>query len=115
MEQERALLDADAERMRQGIDQQRAALWRGFEADVRARGELRAEWVLEGTAAYSAALELLTRHGMEQERTMQTRRSNLRDATRALERAIGLLEKQDALLEGVPDVRRWLDTKEEPR
>jgi hypothetical protein len=101
-------LDADGRRIAAWLDQQRQSLADALEADVRAQAGLDAEWVMTGTQAYAAAREALLRHELSLELQRQRRRQNLQAASAALQRAAGLIEQQDRLLEPIPDLRRWL-------
>ena len=117
LEQEQKLLEGDAVRVAEAARLQRAGLDAGFESDLRTRPQLDADWVLEGAKTYVAAREVLLEHELAGRESIQVRQENLRLAGAAMRRASEVIERQDELFAGVPDVRRWLTnpTKETGR
>jgi hypothetical protein len=107
--QERQLLDVDAKRMSQSLQEQRDSLASAFEADLRAQQTLSAAWVTEGVQVYVAAREQLLRQQLDLQRAADLRRDNMAAAQEVLARAVGLVQKQDQLFEVVPDLRRWVE------
>lgn len=91
------------------FDQQRQMLQQAYEADLTARPQLDADWVRDGTAAYVTALEAMLRHELQLTDQLRTRGRNLELAADAQRRAIRLIQRQDELLERLPDLRRWID------
>lgn len=110
--QEQQLLAEDGRSRQQWLEAQKTGLQRGFESDLRARTVIEPDWVLEGTAAYVTAREQLIRQEMTAQAALEVRQQNLLMAQRAVERAISLMERQDALLEWMPDARRLLEQQE---
>jgi len=106
IDDERRLIESDAARQVQWVEQQRRSLADAYAADLHQRRVIDAQWVLTGTEAYAAARETLLRHGWELERQAELRRENLQAASRAIRRAAELIEKQDQLFADVPDLRR---------
>lgn len=106
---EQRLLSDDAARAAAWIEQQRGSLHRGFAADLSGKDRVDPEWVLDGVTAYVAAREALLRHEMSLRDQTETRRENLRLAGESIRRALGLLQRQDALFADTPDLRRWID------
>lgn len=113
LQQEQAMLQTDQQRTTAGMDQQRAMLKAAFDADMNERQTLDKAWVNDHAAVYVAAREALLRHELELERQNEQRRENLTDAMAAQQRAVQLIEQQDALMANVPDARRWLQQQEE--
>jgi len=101
-------IDVDRRRVTGWIEQQRAAVTDAFEADLAEQQVLTADWVRDHARVYAAANEALARHEMTVAREYDQRQANLRDARRAQQAAIELIEQQDTLFEAVPDARRWL-------
>lgn len=98
MQEERRLLEEDAERHRAHFEQQREAIADGFEADLERRESLDPAWVMQGVRAYTMAREQLLRQELELRRQVEQRRRNLNHASAALDRAAGLLRQRDRLL-----------------
>ena len=73
-----------------------------FDADVRVRGELSAEWVIEARRAYAAGLALLDEQRRHHEQAAEVDRRNALAAEAALTRLRDLLETQAALIPGDP-------------
>lgn len=113
LQQEQAMLQTDQQRTTAWMDQQRAMLKAAFDADMNERQTLDKAWVNDHAAVYVAAREALLRHELELERQNEQRRENLTDAMAAQQRAMRLIEQQDALMANVPDARRWLQQQEE--
>lgn len=101
-------VEGDIERLAEWHALQARTLRDGFEADLDARPTLDRQWVSEHVSVYTAAREALLRHQIEQATAAARRRANLETAAEAQRRAIGLIEQQDALLQRVPDLRRWM-------
>ena len=101
-------LQQRAERDAVRLDQQRHLLQQAYETDLTVRPQLDADWVRDGTAAYVTAREALLRHELQLADQLRTRRRNLELAADAQRRAIGLIQRQDQLLERMPDLRRWI-------
>jgi len=101
-------LEGDRQRAAQWVDQQRATLTDAFDADLASRDELSVEWVRDHALVFAAAREAIARHEMTLAREYDQRQANLRDARRAHQTAIELIEQHDALFQAVPDARRWL-------
>lgn len=108
--EEARLVEADAERDRLATEATMRSLDAGYDADLRERESLSAEWVAEATRAYVLAREAVLRHEAEQAQTRARRADNLAAAAEATERAAALLERRDALIaEAVRvDARRLL-------
>ncbi len=106
--QEQKLLDEDAQRQVAWASQRRAAVDAGFESDVRGRPSLDVQWILEGVSAYTEVREHLMRSELQMQEAIDRRRENMKLAGEAIERGAVLLERQDELLAGVPDLRRWV-------
>jgi len=100
-------LAVDGEREAQWIEQTRQSLADAYEQDLAAQSELSAEWVRDATTAYVAAREELVRHQMRRDRQRARRRDNLRAASEALQRAVAMLQGQDALITRVVGGRVW--------
>ncbi len=107
----RALAD-DLERSDRWFEQQRQALTAGFEADLADREALTADWVRDHARVYAAAREALVERQLEQAEQLRTRRENLALASALQRRAITLIERQDALFDRIPDLRRMLLQRE---
>ena len=101
--QQRAATDASR------FDQQRHLLQQAYEADLTARPQLDADWVRDGTAAYVTAREAVVRHELQLADQLRTRWRNLRLAADAQRRASRLIQRQDQLLQRMPDLRRWME------
>ncbi len=69
-----------------------------FDADVRERGELSAEWVIEHRKAYAAALEGLAEVRRASLSADESRRRTLEATDSALRRLVWLLEVQMKIL-----------------
>lgn len=108
---ERRLLSDDAMRAQAWVQQQRETLHRGFVADLSGKDEVDSGWVLDGVTAYVAAREALLRHELKLRDQSETRRENLRLAGLSIRRALGLLQRQDALFADTPDLRRWIERR----
>ncbi|MFA7235877.1 MAG: hypothetical protein WC058_03345 [Phycisphaeraceae bacterium] len=108
LQQEQAMLATDQQRTAAWMDQQRAMLKAAFDADMNEQQTLDKAWVNDHAAVYVAARETLLRHELELQRQNEQRRENMTDAMAAQQRAMQLIERQDALLAAVPDARRWL-------
>lgn len=104
---ESRLVADDAARQAAWVEQQRRSLGDAFALDLKGRETLDPRWVMTGAEAYVAAREALLRHEVGLQRQTQLRRDNLAAASRAITRAVELIEKQDALFEPIPDIRRW--------
>jgi len=98
LKQEAALVTADAARDGEALAQARAGREAGFEADLRQRQTLEAEWVLSASRLYAAALVELGRHEARLADQRRVRLENLAVAREAQGRARELLAQQDALL-----------------
>ena len=105
---ENRLLAEDYERQQQWIDQQRQTIAAAFDADMIAREQLDIDWIRHHVAAYVAAREALSDHTTKLQQEFTVRQSNLADAALAQQKAIELIQRQDDLLERVPDLRRWM-------
>ncbi len=101
-------VDADIEQVMRWHTAQKQALRAGFEADLASQATLEPRWVSEHVLVYVTARELLLNNRLEQVAAAEQRRTNLELAAEAQRRAIGLIEQQDALLQRVPDLRRWV-------
>lgn len=108
---EQRLLSDDTKRAAAWVDQQRDALRRGFATDLSEREAIDPAWVLDGVTAYVAAREALLRHEFSLREQSDTRRENLRLASESIRRALGLLQRQDALFADTPDLRRWINRR----
>lgn len=96
--QETELVRQEAARDEEMLAQARAGLEAGFEADVRGRGALEAEWVLSASKVYAASLVELGRHEARLAEQRRVRLENLTVARQAQGRARELLAQQDVLL-----------------
>lgn len=107
---ESARLNDDADRDAQYARQTLRSLNDAFDRDLEQENELTADWVRDATSVYVAAREALLRHELALARERQIRSDNLQTAASATRRAIGLIEQQDKLLNGVvgEDIRRLL-------
>lgn len=79
------------------LTERQRALSAAFDADLRQRPDLDAEWVRQAAAGYVAAREALLRHDEAVARERAQRAANLQVAAEAQARAIALLELQDGL------------------
>lgn len=79
------------------LTERQLALSAAFDADLRQRPDLDAEWVRQAAGGYVAAREALLRHDEAVGRERAQRAANLRAAAEAQARAIALLELQDGL------------------
>ena len=113
LQQEQVMLQTDQQRATAWMDQQRATLAAAFDADMNEQQTLDKTWVHDQVAVYVAAREALLRHELELQRQHEQRRQNLADAMAAQQRAMQMIEQQDALLASVPDVRRWLQRQQQ--
>lgn len=104
---EAARLREDVAQQRAGFDQTRNALADAYEADLRNRTALDADWVLEATTVYVAACEALLEHEAAQRQAREQRADNLDAAAEATERAAALLEQRDQLLNDTVAARLW--------
>lgn len=100
-------LVADAERESHWLEQTRDALRRAYERDLDEQSDLNAAWVLDATRAYVTAREELVRHEMRRAQQRAQRRDNLLAAAEATQRAVAVLERQDALMTQVIGGRTW--------
>lgn len=107
---ESARLNDDADRDAQHAKQTLRSLEDAFDRDLEQADELTADWVRDATSVYVAAREALLHHEHVMARERQIRSDNLQTAASATRRAIGLIEQQDKLLNGVigEDIRRLL-------
>jgi hypothetical protein len=116
LQAEAQLLGQDAERDAEAVRQMRLNLASGFEADLRQRESLSAEWVRSATDVYVAARDAVTRHELDLERQRRQRADNLRAASEAQRRAMLLLLQQDRLIVDTLGLDAWrLDTPRPPR
>ena len=72
----------------------RKSLDAAFDADVRERGELSADWVIEHRKAYAAALDGLAQLRWASQSADESRRRTLEATDAALRRLVWLLEVQ---------------------
>ncbi len=107
---ESARLNDDADRDAEYARQTLRSLEDAFDRDLEQADGLTADWVRDATSVYIAARETLLRHELALARERQARSDNLYAAASATRRAIGLIEQQDKLLNGVvgEDIRRLL-------
>ncbi len=108
MQAEAELLAGDTQRIEQWHAQTRRALRDGFEADLDDQAAIDRQWLAEHLAVYLAADEAVLRQQMKSEQQLLIRIENLHHAAAAQARAVELLQRQDELLERIPDARRWL-------
>ena len=92
LSEEAELLAADAERVSERHERQRAELAAAFARDLREREPLDEAWVGEAVRVYVAAREAVRERAAEAEEAYANRIDNLRAAGEAQERAIVLLE-----------------------
>ena len=112
LRQEQAMVQTDQQRTTAAMDQRRATLKAAFDADMNEQTALDKQWVDEQVSVYVAAREALVRHELDMQQQYQQRQQNLGDALAAQQRAIELIERQDALFASLPDARRWLGHQE---
>jgi hypothetical protein len=79
---------------------QRQRLDEACDADVRERGDLSAEWVIEHRRAYAAALEVLGRQRQASEEAERTMQRNLDAVDEALRRVLLLQSIQLKIVSG---------------
>lgn len=110
MRDEAQRLAEDAERDTQQVEQVRASLTAGFEADLHEREVMDVAWVADAAEVYAAAREALARHEMRLHQQREQRATNLHLAADATARARRLLDRQDALILDTvgTDLWRWL-------
>jgi hypothetical protein len=100
------------------LERQRA-LSAAFDADLRQRADLDAQWVRQAATGYVAAREALLLHDAAIARERAQRAANLQAAAEAQARAIALLELQEGLWQrplrtvtSADRVRPWFDLQE---
>jgi len=106
-------VDDDTRRDAQRVDQSLRALEAAFAADLHERDALDPPWVLSAVRGYAAAREALVEHRLALAHERQTRAQNLRQAAALTDRAVGLLQRRDTLVQRVlprvePEAWRWL-------
>lgn len=100
--------DDDAKRDTAQMDQSRQALAAAFDADLGEQAaKLDAQWVRDAVAGYVAAREALLRHEAKLHDERASRSDNLRAAAEAQDKAIQLLENQDALITQTTGLDIW--------
>jgi uncharacterized protein YukE len=107
LEDEAQRLAADAERVAQRHERQRADLAAAFERDLRERRDLDEAWVGEAVRVYVAAREAVTAQAADTREAYADRIDNLRAAGEAQERAVILLEHQRRALPWPEGVSGW--------
>ena len=100
-------LAADTARDRAHLDAVRRSLAAGYDADLAQRDAITADWARDAAEAYAAAREALVRHELALRHERELRADNLAAAAEATERAIALLEQQDALITGATRMNAW--------
>jgi hypothetical protein len=105
---ERQHLAQDSQRSDAIAQAQLDSLEQAFVADMDGRQQLDRAWVTEHTQAYVLARDAVLRQRMNHQAAYRQRRENLDLAIAVQDRAISLIEQQDALLGHMPDLRRWI-------
>lgn len=100
-------IEADGALDEQYIEQAKRALADAFEADLAQRDALDAQWVREATVVYVAAREQLVEQAMRLREQRRLRADNLRAAAEAQQRAVTLLQRQDALITQTSGLDIW--------
>ena len=103
-------VSADTDRELAYVDQHRDALSDAFDADLAAREAsdgLTGQWVRDAVAGYVAARDGLAAHELAVRQRQDAREDNLRTAAEAQQRAIELIEQQDALIRRTRDLMVW--------
>lgn len=98
MQNEAAQVAAATKRDQAEITRSQAALKAGFDADLASQSKLTAAWVKEETAGYVAARAALVEQSDKLKQEQTQRIDNLNAAASAQQRAIELLQRQDALI-----------------
>jgi len=106
-------VEADTQRDEQRVRQSLSALEAAFAADLEQRDGLDPAWLMSAVSGYTAARESLVEHRIQLQRERQTRARNLRQAAALTDRAVGMLQRRDALVDRVlpqldPAIWRWL-------
>ena len=91
----------------QSIEQAKLVLADAFEADLAQQDALDAQWVREATVVYVAAREQLVEQAMRLREQRRVRADNLRAAAEAQQRAVALLQRQDALITQTTGLNIW--------
>jgi len=106
LETTRAALKQQVEHLETGIErdktilhQRQQALERAFAADLAERDELTRQWVKEAAKGYVAGREAILKQHLKRRQQHRQRVRNLRAADEAQQRAVELLQRQDALIE----------------
>lgn len=107
LQEEAALLQQEAQRDAQWIEQTQASLAQAYEADLTQQQELTAEWVRQATEGYVLAREALLRHRLALEQERERRVDNLEAAAWAARRAQSLMQQRDQLLAETIGTRLW--------
>jgi hypothetical protein len=108
MESEARHVAEDGKQFATVLGRQRQALADAFDADLDGQATIDRDWLRDHVAVYVVAREALVRHELALARRVADRIENLTLARRAQLRAIGLIQRQDALLGQLPDLRRWM-------
>lgn len=100
-------LEEDAQRDRLQVESSRRAIRDAFDADLQLNPHPDAAWVRSATHAFALAMEELVRQELRLMQERKQRAENLRDALRAQQRAIRLIEQQDRLIEQTLGFDLW--------
>jgi len=107
LQQEASYLQAEETREMQRLAQARAAIEAGFVADLNQQAQPDKPWILDAARAYTAACEELVRQDATLHKELAQRADNLQAATTAQQRALNILEQQDALLTQTLNGNPW--------
>ncbi|MBI1335826.1 MAG: hypothetical protein GC164_02560 [Phycisphaera sp.] len=107
LEQEAGYLEHDTQLQSQHTALVLDTLESAFEKDLRERGSLDPQWVLDATRAYTAAREQVVLQDARLTASRTQRIENLLASVEAQQHAIGLLDQQDQLLISVLGTEGW--------
>ena len=110
MQREIQHLQTDRMRDEEHLRQTRQSLDVAFEADLERidqAGDLNAQWIRDAMLVYVPAREALLRHEATLEQERLTRMDNLQAAAEAQQRALQLIENQNALITNTTHFNMW--------